>query len=119
MSSKFQLSMLVALVSGAVCALSVRYYFACEENLLRKARFVQQQRMLESFEPRLAVKRQQLQAQQEKINRIHGVTEEIAGKVITDVAAFAERTSSNPLRGLLAKHGFASGTEAPKEGISK
>lgn len=80
MSSKFQFSTLVALVSGAVCALSVRYYFMAEENALRKGKVVQQQRVMESFEPRLAAKRQQLQTQQEKLNRTRGLTEEVGEK---------------------------------------
>jgi hypothetical protein len=119
MSFKFQLSTLIALVSGAVCALSVRYYFAAEENVLRKTTVLQQQRLMESFEPRLAAKRQQLQVQQEKLNRARGLTEEVGGKVLADVAAFAERTNSNHLRDLLTKHGFALGTGAPKEGATK
>lgn len=119
MSFKFQLSTLVALLSGAVCALSVRYYLAAEENVLRKARVIQQQRLVESFEPRLAAKRLQLQAQQEKLNRARGVTEEVGGKVLSDVAAFAERTNSNRLKDLLTRHGFVVGTGAPREGVTK
>ena len=119
MSFKFQLSTLVALVAGAVCALSVRYYFAAEENVLRKTRVIQEQRVMESFEPRLSAKRQQLQVQQEKLNRARGMTEEVGGKVLADVAAFAERTNSNRLKDLLTRHGFALGTGALKEGVTK
>jgi hypothetical protein len=119
MLSKFQLSTLVALLSGAVCALSVRYYFAAEENVLRKGKFLQQQRVLESFEPRLAVKRQQLQAQQEKLSRSRGMADEVGGKVLADVAAFADRTNSSRLKDLLTKHGFALGTGVMKEGVAK
>ena len=119
MTSKIHLSTIVALASGAVCALSIRYYLVAEENMHCKTRVFQVQRLLESLEPRLAAKRQQLQVQQEKLNRARGVAEEVGGKVLADVAAFAERTNSNRLKDLLTKHGFALGTGALKEGATK
>lgn len=63
------------------------------------------QQFVESQQSQIAAKRQQLQAQQEKLTKGSAIGETVGPAVLKDIVALAEKPGNLRLRELLQKHG--------------
>ncbi|NBV86308.1 MAG: hypothetical protein EBS01_08620 [Verrucomicrobia bacterium] len=104
MSVKLNLSYMVALVAGAVVALACRYYSESAANARLRAEAYNTQQLVENLQPKLAAKRQQLQAQQEKLNKGSEIAANVGPAVVADIKSTAERMNNQRLRDLLSRH---------------
>lgn len=75
------------------------------------------QQFVETQQSQIAVKRQQLQAQQEKLTKGSAIGETVGPAVLKDIVALAGKPGNVGLRELLQKHGVqvpaAAGADAP------
>jgi hypothetical protein len=113
MAFKLNLSYFVALIAGAVVALSVRYFGATTENAELRAKGFELQRLVEEFQPRLTAKRQQLASQQEQLNKGSAISATVGSAVVADIARLADKVSNQRLRDLLKRHGLDEVRDVP------
>jgi hypothetical protein len=107
-------------MAGAVLALSCRYYAVSSELLALRTSAADFERFIESQQTQAASLRQQLQAQQEKLNKGSAIGETVGPAVVRDIASLSEKTGNARLSELLKKHGVqvrgASGPAASEAG---
>ena len=114
MSLKLNLSYMVALVAGAVVALACRYYSETAINTRLRVEAYNAQQLVESLQPKLAAKRQQLQAQQEKLNKGSAIAANVGPAVVADIKNMADKMNNQKLRDLLMRHPLPEGTAPNK-----
>ncbi len=109
-----------AVMAGAVFALSCRYYAVSSELVALRTSAADFERFIESQQTQANVLRQQLQAQQEKLNKGSAIGDNVGPAVVRDIASLSEKTGNSRLGELLKKHGVqvrgASGPAAPEGG---
>lgn len=104
------LSYLVALIAGAVVAMSCRYFTVSAENIqIRKDSFIQQQAS-DALQAELLNKKEQLRLQQDKLLKGSAISETVGPAVIEDIRVLADRNKNQRLRDLLQKR-------TPREGV--
>ncbi len=107
-------------MAGAVLALSCRYYAVSSELVALRMSAADFERFIESQQTQAAALRQQLQAQQEKLNKGSAIGETVGPAVVRDIASLSEKTGNSRLVELLKRHGVqlrgASGSAAPESG---
>jgi hypothetical protein len=113
-----------AVLSGALFALGCRYYLLASETTRLRGEAYEFQQFVEGQQSQIAAKRQQLQAQQEKLTKGSAIGETVGPAVLKDIVGLAEKPSNVRLRELLQKHGVqvqaqAGGAEAPPAGPAK
>ncbi len=108
---------LAALFAGALLALSFRSFLLTGETNRLRAEAFDFQQFVESQQSQIALKRQQLQAQQEKLTKGSAIGDSVGPAVLKDIVAFAGKPGNVRLRELLQKHGVqvsaAPGSESP------
>ncbi len=97
------LSYLVAVIAGAVVAMSCRYYVVSADNIRIRNWTVSHQQAVDVLQSQLLAKRQQIQSQQDKLNKGSAIVETVGPAVVADIQALAEKTSNARLRELLQK----------------
>ncbi len=102
---------LSAVLSAVLLAVSGRYYLVTVENAALRTEANEFQQVVDSMQPQLLAQRQQLQAQQEKLNKASALSQNIGPAVISDIRLTAERSNSLKLKELLQKYGL--GTNEP------
>ena len=112
------LSYIVAIIAGAVMALTARHYSVVTENSKIRVEIFGYQQALESVQARIQAKRELLQTQQEKLTKGSAIGETVGPAVLKDIVALAEKPANARLRELLQKHGVqvqahVAGAEAP------
>lgn len=85
--------------------LSCRDYLLTADTLKLRAEAFDFQQFVEGQQSQIAVKRQQLQVQQEKLTKGSAIGETIGPAVLKDIAALAEKPGNARLRELLQRHG--------------
>jgi hypothetical protein len=107
-------------MAGAVFALSCRYYAVSGELGAIRINVSEFERFIESQQTQTAALRQQLQAQQEKLNKGSAISETVGPAVVRDIASLSEKTGNSRLGDLLKRHGVqvrgANGDLAPEAG---
>ena len=93
----------VALIAGAVVAVSCRYYTASAVNIRIRNWAVSHQQAVDVLQSQLLIKRQQIQSQQEKLNKGSAIVETVGPAVVADIQALAEKGNNPRLRDLLQK----------------
>lgn len=101
----------IAIVSGAVVFFSVRQFQGASDTMAMRIRIQEKQMFIESLQPQLLAARQQLQGQQERINRGFAISEKVGPAVLSDIQLVAEQPGAERLRQLLAKHRMQSPAE--------
>ena len=115
----FKFSYIGAVLAGALLALSFRYYGLSEETARLRTEAYEFQRFAENQQIQIAGKRQQLQAQQEKLSKGNAIGETVGPAVLKDIVAFAEKPANTRLRELLQKHGVQVKVAAPETPAKK
>jgi hypothetical protein len=100
------LSYIVAIVAGAVMALSVKHYSVVTENSKIKLEIFGYQQALESVQTRVQAKRELLQTQQEKVAKGSAISDSVGPAIVADIAAAAVKGNNARLRDLLQKRGM-------------
>ena len=101
-------------MAGAVLALSCRYYAVSNELVALRTSAVDFERFIDSQQTQSAALRQQLQGQQEKLNKGTAIGENVGPAVVRDIASLSEKTGNSRLVGLLKRHGVqVHGATAP------
>jgi hypothetical protein len=101
-----RLSYLVAVISGAVLALSVRYYSVVTENSETRLEVFEYQQKLESVQAQIQAKRETIELQQEKLSKNSSFGESIGPAIVSDIAMAAVKGNNARLRDLLQKRGM-------------
>ncbi len=111
-----------AVLAGAVLALSCRYYSVSGELMALRTSGADFERFIESQQTQAAALRQQLQAQQEKLNKGSAIGGSVGPAVVRDIASLSEKTGNSRLSDLLKRHGVqvrgSAGGTAPESGAS-
>ncbi len=94
-----------AVMAGAVLALSFRYYAVSGELMALQASAADFERFIESQQTQAAALRQQVQAQQEKLNKGSAIGDTVGPAVVRDIASLSEKTGNSRLSELLKRHG--------------
>ncbi len=95
-----------AVLACAVLTISCRHFVLVSETSKLKNAVICLQQIVEARNLELVSKRQQLQAQQEKLLKGSAISETVGPAVVRDIAALAEKPGNPRLRDLLAKHGI-------------
>lgn len=99
-------------------ALCCRYYFAVAENAKTRVEAFEFQQLAESIQPQLVAKRQQLQAQQEKLNKGSAISQTVGPAVLGDIRSAADKGNNAKLKELLAKYGVRESGVAGTPGVT-
>jgi len=91
--------------AGVLLALSGRYYFVAVEKAKLRTEAFEFQQVVESLQPQLLTMRQQLQAQQDKLNKASAISQSVGPAVVSDIRLSAEKTNNPRLKELLQKYG--------------
>ena len=109
-----------SVMAGAVFALSCKYYVVSGELGALRTTVSDFERFIDSQQTQAAVLRQQLQAQQEKLNKGSAISETVGPAVVRDIASLSDKTGNSRLSDLLKRHGVqvrgAAGASAPEAG---
>lgn len=109
-----------AVMAGAVLALSCRFYSVSSELLVLRTSAADFERFIESQQMQAATLRQQVQAQQEKLNKGSAIGDTVGPAVVRDIVSISEKTGNSRLGDLLKRHGVqvrgSGGSEAPESG---
>lgn len=112
-----KISYISAGFAGIVVALSCRYYSVTVENAKMRTEGYEFQQLVESLQPQLAAKRQQLQSQQEKLNKGSAISQTVGPAVLGDIRSIADKNNNLKLKELLVKYGVReAGAAAPPAG---
>jgi hypothetical protein len=107
-------------MAGAVFALSCKYYAVSGELGALRTSVADFERFIDSQQTQAAALRQQLQAQQEKLNKGSAISETVGPAVVRDIASLSEKTGNSRLSDLLKRHGVqvrgGAGALAPEAG---
>jgi len=96
------ISAALAVVAAALC---FRYYLVTAENTKMRVEAYEFQQLTESIQPQLIAKRQQLQAQQEKLNKGSAISQSVGPAVLSDIRNSADKNNNAKLKDLLLKYG--------------
>ena len=111
-----------AVMAGALLALSCRYYAVSSELVALRASAFDFERFIDSQQTQASALRQQLQAQQEKLNKGSAIGETVGPAVLRDIASLSEKTGNSRLVDLLKRHGVqmqgGGGAAAPEGGAA-
>ncbi len=107
-----RLSYIVAVISGAVMALSVRYYSVVTENSDTRLEVFEYQQKLESVQSQIQAKRETIEIQQEKLSKNLSLGDSIGPAIVTDIATAAVKGNNPRLRDLLQKRGMSQALSA-------
>jgi hypothetical protein len=105
-----------AVLAGAFFALSCRWYLLTAENSRMRAEAFDFQQFVEGQQSQILAKRQQLQAQQDRLAKGSAIGDTVGPAVLRDIITLAEKPGNVRLRELLLKHGVlvsAGGLESP------
>ena len=109
-----------AVMAGAVLALSCRYYSVSGELVALRNSAVDFERFIESQQTQATALRQQVQAQQERLNKGSAIGDTVGPAVVRDIAGLSEKTGNSRLSDLLKRHGVqlrgSAGVTAPESG---
>jgi hypothetical protein len=94
-------------VAGIAFSLSCQYFYQANRVSEERGKVLRLQQGVDALRAQVEGVRQQLQAQQEKIDRASAVSGKIGPAVVLDVQAAAEKSNNPRLRELLAKYGAA------------
>ena len=100
------LSYIVAIIAGAVMALTARHYSVVTENSKIRVEIFGYQHALESVQARIQAKRELLQTQQEKLTKGAAISDSVGPAIVADMAAAAIKGNNVRLRDLLLKRGM-------------
>lgn len=100
------LSYIVAIIAGAVMALTVKHYSVVTENARTRLEIFGYQQALESVQTRVQAKRELLQTQQEKLAKGSSISDSVGPAIVADIAAAAVKGNNARLRDLLQKRGM-------------
>ena len=101
-----RLSYVVAVISGAVMALSVRYYSVLTENSQTRLEVFEYQQKFDSVQSQIQAKREMIDLQQDKLSKNSSLGDSIGPAIVTDIATAAVRGNNPRLRDLLQKRGL-------------
>ncbi len=110
------LDSLVPVIAGAVAFFSIRFFDLSSENMGLRIRLQEKQTAIESIQPRLMAARQQLQAQQERLNRGFAISEKVGPAILADMQFVAEKPGAQRVRDLLVKHRMLTDSPAARGG---
>ena len=88
--------------------LSGWFYLSSTESIKLRVESYNTQQKLDGLAPQLNQKRQQLQAQQEKLNTGSAIADKVGPAVVTDIMTIADKNNNSVLKELLVKHGARS-----------
>ena len=100
------LSYIVAVIGGAVMALTVKHYSVVTENSKVRLELFGYQQAVESVQTKIQAKRELLQTQQEKLAKGSAISDSVGPAIVADMAAVAVKGNNAKLRDLLQKHGM-------------
>jgi hypothetical protein len=100
------LSYLVAIIGGAVMALTVQHYSVVKENSKMRLEIFGYQQALDSVQTRIQAKREILQTQQEKLAKSSSISDSVGPAIVADMAAAAVKGNNAKLRDLLQRRGM-------------
>jgi hypothetical protein len=101
--AKINLSYVVALIAGAVVAMSYRYFEVSAENVRIRVETYSHQQAADTLQAELINKREQIRLQQDKLAKGSAISDTIGPAVISDIQAAAEKNKNQRLRELLIK----------------
>lgn len=104
---------LSAVLAGGLLVLSCRCFLLVGESNKLKAEIFEFQQFVENQQSQIMAKRQQLQAQQEKLSKGSAIGETVGPAVLKDIVALAEKPANARLRELLQKHGVRVNSSPP------
>ena len=114
-----KISYISAGLAGFAVALACRYYFVTVENTKMRTEGFEFQQLVESLQPQLQAKKQQLQAQQEKLNKGSAISQSIGPAVLGDIRSSADKNNNLKLKELLSKYGVReAGAATPPAGAA-
>lgn len=113
MSIRF--SYIVAVIAGAVMALSVRHYSVVTENSGTRLEVFEYQQKLESVQSQIQVKRETIELQQEKLSKNSSLGDSIGPAIVSDIATAAVKGNNPRLRELLQKRGMSQALSAAEK----
>ena len=93
----------MAVIAGAVMAMSCRYFTASAESARLRSEIFQIQHAADALQVELIEKREQIGVQQEKLIKGSAIAETIGPAVVSDIQASAEKNKNQRLRALLQK----------------
>ena len=105
------------MVAGIAFSLSCQYFYQATHVSEERGKVLRLQQGVDALRSQVEGMRQQLQSQQEKIDRAAAVSGKIGPAVVLDVQAAAEKSNNARLRELLTKYGAATlpqSEQAPK-----
>ena len=109
-------------MAGALRARSCRYYAVSRELVALRASAFDFERFIDSQQTQASALRQQLQAQQEKLNKGSAIGETVGPAVLRDIASLSEKTGYSRLVDLLKRDGVqmqgGGGAAAPEGGAA-
>ena len=100
-----KISYISAGLAACAVALACRYYFVTVENAKMRTESFEFQQLVESLQPQLQARRQQLQAQQEKLNKGSAISQSVGPAVLGDIRSSADKNNNLKLKELLLKYG--------------
>ena len=100
-----KISNISAGLAAFAVALACRYYFVTVENTKMRTESFEFQQLVDSLQPQLQARRQQLQAQQEKLNKGSAISQNIGPAVLGDIRSSADKNNNLKLKELLNKYG--------------
>lgn len=106
-------------LGALAAALCLRYYFVVTESARIRVEAFEFQQLAESIQPQLATKRQQLQVQQEKLNKGSAISQTVGPAVLGDIRSAAEKSNNVKLKELLVKYGVRETPAAAPVGAGK
>lgn len=95
-------------MAGVSLILSGWLYWSSMDNMKLRVESYYIQQRLDGLGPQVTQKRQQMQAQQDKLNAGSALADKIGPAVVADIAAIADRNNNTVLKELLVKHGARS-----------
>lgn len=110
-----RLSYIVAVISGAVMALSVRYYSVVTENSSTRLEVFEYQQKLESVQSQIQAKRETIELQHEKLSKNSSLGDSIGPAIVSDIATAAVKGNNPRLRELLQKRGMSQALSAAEK----
>ena len=100
-----KISYISAALAGVATALCFRSYLVTAENAKMRVEAYEFQQLTETIQPQLLAKRQQLQAQQEKLNKGSAISQSVGPAVLGDIRNIADKNNNAKLKDLLLKYG--------------
>lgn len=97
---------IVAFISGSAFALACKFFFVHADNLKLRTESFRWQQEVEALQSKILLSKQQLEAQQSKMQRSATVVNQVGPALISDIQMISQKTHNVRLKLLLKENGF-------------